>query len=63
MRKDKKVYSISVGDIQEIADQDLNRELTEDELKKVMDKMGDYINWSEAISYAIQDLELEPKEE
>jgi len=63
MRKDKKVYSISVGDIQEIADQDLNRELTEDELKKVMDKMGDYINWSEAISYAFDALELQPKEE
>jgi len=44
MRKNKKVYSISVSDIQEIVEQDLNRTLNEDELKKVMDKMSEYIN-------------------
>ena len=64
MRKNKKVYWIEVGDIQEIAEQELNRKLTEEELKKVIDKMGDYINWSDGISYAFDELELkEAKEE
>lgn len=63
MRKNKKVYSISVSDIQEIVEQDLNRTLNEDELKKVMDKMSEYINWPESISFSFDALELKPKED
>jgi len=37
--------------------------LTKEELAKVIEKLYNHINWAEAISYAIQDLELEPKEE
>ena len=58
MRKNKKVYWIDVNNIQEIAEQDLNRKLTDEELEKVIDKMGDYINWADGISYAIDELEL-----
>ena len=57
MREDKKIYSLSIADIQEIAEQDLNRELSENELNLVVDKVGDYINWSEAISYTIEELD------
>lgn len=63
MRRNKKVYWIDVNDIQEIAQQDLNRELNDEELKKVIDKMGDYINWTDGISYAIDELELKEAEE
>lgn len=63
MRKNKKVYWIDVGDIQEIAEQDLNRKLTEEELIKVIDKMGDYINWADGISYAFVELGLKEAEE
>jgi len=34
MKKDKIFYSLHISDIQEIADQDLERELTKAELKK-----------------------------
>lgn len=63
MRRNKKIYWIDVNDIQEIAQQDLNRELNDEELKKVIDKMGDYINWADGISYAIDELELKEAEE
>lgn len=63
MKKDKIVYTLRVSDVQEIAEQDLERELTKEELAKVIEKLYNHINWAEAISYAIQDLELEPKEE
>lgn len=63
MRKDKIIYSINIGDIQDIAEEELNRKLTEEELVKVIDKMGDYINWSDGISYAFMELELKEAEE
>lgn len=63
MRENKKVYWIEVGDIQEIAEEDLNRKLSEEEIIKVIDKMGDYINWSDGISYAFVDLGLVKAEE
>jgi len=63
MRKDKIVYSICIGDIQEVAQDELNRKLTEEELKKVIDKMGDYITWYDAISYSFDALELKEAEE
>lgn len=62
MRSDKKVYYITVSDIQDVAEQDLDRKLNETELKKVIDKMCDYINWSDGISFAIEELDLKPKE-
>lgn len=61
MRKDKIIFTLRVSDVQEIAEQDLERELTKEELAQVVEKMYNYINWAEAISSAIQDLELEPK--
>ena len=63
MRKNKKVYWIDVNDIQEIAEQDLNRKLTDEELEKVIDKMGNYINWADGISLAFDVLKLEKAEE
>lgn len=63
MRKDKIIYSINIGDIQQVAEEELDRKLTDDELKKVIDKMGDYLNWSDSISYSLEALELKSKEE
>jgi hypothetical protein len=63
MRKDKIVYSICIGDIQEVAQDELNRKLTEEELKKAIDKMGDYITWYDSISYTFDALGLKEAEE
>ncbi len=60
MNKNKIVYSINIEDIQNVAEQELERPLTEKELKLVEEKVGDYINWYEAILNAINDANIEP---
>ncbi len=50
---EKIIYSINIEDIQNVAEQELERKLTAKELKLVEDKIGDYINWYEAILNAI----------
>lgn len=62
MKRNKKIYWIDVNDIQEVALQNLNRELDNGELNKVINKMGDYINWADGISYAINVLHLKEEE-
>jgi len=56
MDREKIIYSINVEDVQNVADQELARELTEDELKIVENKLGDYIDWYGSISTAIDDI-------
>ncbi len=63
MKKDKIVYSLDVSDILEIADQDLERVLTKEELKKVIELVPKYINWAESISFVIEQLELPTNKE
>lgn len=52
------VYSINIEDIQTVAEEELDRELMPQELKLVEDKIGDYIDWFEAISSAIKDSKI-----
>lgn len=63
MRRDKIIYSLCIGDIQDVAEDNLNRKLTEDELKKVVDRVGDYISWYDAIELTLSELNIEPAEE
>lgn len=53
---EKIIYSINSEDIQNIAKQALDRTLTEEELKCVADKLGDYVGRYEAIVQAIGEL-------
>lgn len=53
MRKDKVIYSINVEDVQNVAEEEHGRELTDAELKIVEDKIGDQFDWYEAIANAI----------
>jgi hypothetical protein len=48
------VYEISVADIQEVADEVLERPLTDTEIKLVENSLGDYIDWFQAIENAIR---------
>lgn len=50
---EKIIYSINIEDVQNVAEQELERKLTAKELKLVEDKIGDCINWYEAILNAI----------
>ncbi|MBS3918778.1 MAG: hypothetical protein KG012_07825 [Deltaproteobacteria bacterium] len=53
MRKDKIIYSINIEDVQNVAQQELGRALTDSELKIVEDKIGDQFDWFEAIASVI----------
>ena len=49
------VYSLNIEDIQTVATQEFGRELAEDEIDKVKDLIGEYINWYDAILNSIKD--------
>ena len=57
---EKIIYSINIEDVQNVAEQKLERLLTDKELRLVEDKVGDYINWYESILNAITELKLKP---
>lgn len=55
------VYSLSVEDIQNVAQETLDRTLTEREIRLVGEAIPNYINWFDAIEFAIQQHNLKPK--
>lgn len=57
---EKIIYSINIEDIQTVAEQELDRKLTEEELRLVENKLGDYVGWYEAILNAITELKIKP---
>jgi len=47
------VYSINVGDIQDVANQVLERRLTMKEILLVKESVGDFVDWFQSIESAI----------
>jgi len=47
------VYSINVNDLQDVAEAEFGRKLTAPEIRSVEGRLGDFINWYDAIEYAI----------
>ena len=54
--RDRIVYSINVEDIQTVAEHELDRELTDEEIKRVEQRLGDYIDWYEAIAITLNEV-------
>ena len=50
------LYSLNVEDAQNVANEGFERDLTEEELKQVEDRLGDYIDWYGALEFAINDV-------
>lgn len=50
MRRNKIIYSVNIDDVQSVAEQELDRKLTVDELKIVADKIGDQFDWYGSIA-------------
>ena len=50
---ERTVYEISVDDLQRVAKEVLERELTDEEIRAVGNSVGDYIDWFHAIENAI----------
>jgi len=47
------VYQLTVEDLQNVSNDFLNRDLNENEISLVTEKLGDCINWYDAIQNAI----------
>lgn len=58
MRKNAVIYKLTVEDIQTVAEEYLERKLNDEELKKVIDRVGDYIPWYDAIENTFMELDL-----
>lgn len=50
---DKTIYQLTVVDLQNVANDVLERELTENEINSLEEKIGDYIDWYDVIHSAI----------
>ena len=50
---DDTVYRLSVEDLQKVAKESLERELTSEEIVAVGNAVGDYIDWFQAIENAM----------
>ena len=51
--REKIIYSLNIGDVQNVAMEELGRELTLEEIEKVSDKIGENIDWYDSISRAL----------
>lgn len=49
------IYSINIEDLQNVAKEELSRELTDEEIHFIEGKIGDFIDWHEAIASTIQE--------
>lgn len=61
MKKNKIIYEISEEDIQDVAEEMFGKKLRKYDLKKVNDKLGDFINWYDAIENTINYLNIDKK--
>ncbi len=60
MGKNKIIYQLTIEDIQNVAEENFGRELTSEEVNKILDSIGIRIPWYEAIYDSIKDkLKLE----
>ncbi len=62
MKNNNIFYSLSVEDIQTVAKEQLQRNLTPQEIEKIKELVPERIAWYDIISDAIRDCELERKE-
>ena len=57
IKNDYVLYSINVEDVQDVANDTIDRDLTDDEIKKVEERIGDYFsNWFDLLEMAIDDV-------
>lgn len=63
MKPSKIIYSINIEDVQNVAEEEFDRELAEKELKIVEDKIGNYIDWHGAIEMTIRNEVLKHDED
>ena len=55
MKNNKIIYSLNEEDIQIVAQNELERNLTRDEIKRIEDVIAEKINWYDAITDSINE--------
>jgi len=53
MKSNKIIYKLVVEDIQNVAEEKLERNLTDDEINRILDSIAEKINWYDAIYNSI----------
>ena len=53
MKKDKLIYYLTVEDVQTVANDELDRDLSPEEIETIIDGIAENIKWYDAISYAL----------
>ncbi len=53
MKNNKIIYSLCIEDIQDVANEELERNLTQNEIEKVIEGIEENSNWYDAITNAI----------
>jgi len=53
MKRKDIVYSVNVQDVQDVARREYDRDLSDKQVESVAAKLGDYIDWYEAVDMAI----------
>ncbi len=54
-------YSLNINDIQTVANQEIDRELTESEIENIKDLIAEKIIWYDVIANAISEKHIKPK--
>ncbi|HCN85266.1 MAG TPA: hypothetical protein DIT07_16850 [Sphingobacteriaceae bacterium] len=55
MKNSTIIYSLTIEDIQTVANQEIGRELAKIEIKRIEEKIADKINWYDAIADSINE--------
>ena len=55
MNSNKIIYKIVVQDIQDVAQEEIDRKLTDDEINKIIDTIGERINWYDVVADSINE--------
>lgn len=55
MKNNKIVYALTIEDIQTVAEQELDRNLTKEEIDKILAPIAEHISWYDAIAVAIRE--------
>ena len=56
MKTDKIIYSLTIGDVQNVANQELERNLSKGEIQTIIELIAEKINWYDAISDSINEI-------
>lgn len=55
MKSNKIIYQLTVEDIQNVAEEELERQLTDAEIKSILDIIAEKIKWYDVISESIRE--------